>query len=103
MTVDMGWALKASRKSVRFSEKVKAHLLELFLRGEETGHKSEPTDVAAHIRKDKRFTKEDWLSATKVKSYFSRLTSLQRAGKQLQGTINEDTAAEEAESDRYNL
>lgn len=53
--------MKASRKVVCFTEKVKAHLLNLFLEGENTGHKADPSDLATHMRRDKR--KEEWLTA----------------------------------------
>jgi len=104
--VSMGWALKASRKLVRFSEKVKAHLLNLFLEGENTGHKADPSDVAMHMRRGKeKFSKEEWLTAHQVKSYFSRLASLQRAGRLPKRVIaeDEDTSAEEAEGLRFQL
>ena len=38
--ISSGWALKTSRKAIRFTEKVKAHLKQIFMEGEETGRKA---------------------------------------------------------------
>ena len=38
--ISSGWALKTSRKAIRFTEKVEAHLKQIFVEGEETGRKA---------------------------------------------------------------
>lgn len=82
-----GWALKKSKKNVRFSENVKGHLLKLFLEGEETGSKCDPVVVSKNLKSlrgddgAKLFTPTDWLSTQQVASYFSRLTAVARSGK----------------------
>lgn len=109
--VNIGWAIRASRKTSRFSVKVKAHLLQLFYDGEDTGHKADPNDVARHMRRNKTFIKEDWLTPQQIKSYFSRLASLLRAGRLAKPDTevsNEesnvlDVEAEEAAASRYDL
>lgn len=108
--VHMGWAVKSTRKVVRFSDKVKGHLLQLFIEGEDAGHKAHPAEVAMHMKKAKgKFSRQEWLTSQQVKSYFSRLTSLKRAGKlPLSSQSNpdptaDDTAAEEAEAHRREI
>jgi len=87
-----GWALKAVKKSVRFSRKQKEYLDEMFNYGQETGHKRDPNDVATEMRyaKDlsgnRRFEFNEFLSATQISSYFSR-----KAAKLKKGTTEPDT------------
>ena len=63
-----GWALKKVRNAVNFSESVRNYLREVFLLGEETGHKANPGDVATRMKglRDsngkKRFQKKEWLT-----------------------------------------
>ena len=83
----LGWALKATRKSVRFTENIKAYLKEKFLEGEETGRKANPSDVASKIKTlrtatgEKMFANNEWIVANQVARYFSRLSSLYRSGR----------------------
>lgn len=83
-----GWALRQTKCHKRYSAKVKNYLLELFLIGEETGRKVTPTEASRRMRRAQNestggrlFLKEDWLTAHQVSSYFSRLSSLKRAGR----------------------
>ena len=85
VAVKMGWALKKSTGKVRFSKPIKDLLLRTFIDGEKSGIKADPKEVAARIRctrngKKKVFDRSEWLSVQQVKSYFSRLSVLQRKG-----------------------
>ena len=81
-----GWAMKKSKKSIRFSERVRSYLQETFFQGEETGVKANPADIACKMRSqrssngDKLFSKEEWLSTHQVARYFSRLSALNKSG-----------------------
>ena len=85
-TANMGWALKKSKKSVHFTTKVRKILREVFLQGENTGNKATAEDVTARMRSmrtadgTKVFTKDEWLKATQISRYFSRLATLNRSG-----------------------
>lgn len=92
----MGWASKASQKVVQFTEKVKEYLLEAFYQGENTGHKADPSDVAGHMRKDKWFSRDEWLSTQQIKSHFSRVSVLYRAGRLRKHSIQVDSTEEAA-------
>ena len=76
-----GWALKSSRKPVRFNETQKQFLTEKFQIGEETGNKEDPAKVCREMRlkKDmhglKVFSKEECLTIQQIASFFSRLAS----------------------------
>lgn len=86
-TEETGWALKKARKTTRFSERVRNHLLKLFIEGEETGNKWDPSVVASRLKTTraldgtKLFQRSDWLSAQQIRSYFSRLSVIARSGK----------------------
>ncbi|XP_028519078.1 uncharacterized protein LOC114576513 [Exaiptasia diaphana] len=66
--LNRGWALKASKKSSRFSEQQKSFLDEMFFLGQETGHKQDPSTVAQQMRYAKgldgsrRFQLQEFLS-----------------------------------------
>ena len=53
---ETGWALKKAKPGVRFSEPVKEFLKEIFLKGEETGQKADPVEVASKHRSVHRIT-----------------------------------------------
>lgn len=85
---EMGLALKKSKSRGRYSEHLKEYLKKLFLEGEETGRKANPSDVSSAIKslktedgKSKLFERSEWLTAQQVKSYFLRLSVLNRCGK----------------------
>ncbi|CAC5386711.1 unnamed protein product [Mytilus coruscus] len=74
-----GWALKLRRTVKRFTQDQKKYLQEKFDRGEKTGQKFDPEEVSQDMRMvrttsgRKRFSQEEFLSATQIASYFSRL------------------------------
>ena len=80
----MGWALKQSVASVRFNEKVREYLIAEFDAGEKSGRKASPGDVEMEMRNSReenncrRFTREEWLTSTQIKSFFSRLAAARR-------------------------
>ena len=81
----MGWALSKSRAgSIRFSQNVRDYLTEKFDLGEITGLKSNPSDVendmrrARNERNEKRFTRDEWLTAPQIKNFFSRLSAARK-------------------------
>ena len=49
-SLEEGWAMKKSKKSIRFSERVRSCLQETFFQGEETGVKANPADIACKMR-----------------------------------------------------
>ena len=79
-----GWALKSSRKPVRFNETQKQFLTEKFEIGEETGNKEDHAKVCREMRlkKDmhglKVFSTEECLTTQQIASFFSRLASKKR-------------------------
>ena len=99
-STEEGWALKKVRNVSHFSENVRNYLREVFLLGEETGHKANPGDVATRMKglRDgsgkKRFQKKEWLSTVQISRYFSRLSTLHKSGRLL-----DDTAAASAHAD----
>ena len=85
--LQMGWALsKPKTGSVRFSDKIRQYLIYKFDAGEKTGEKANPIQVAADIRTttdnggNRYFTREEWLTPTQIKGFFSRQAKLQRTG-----------------------
>ena len=101
--IPQGWALKTSKRAIRFTEKVKTHLKRIFLEGEETGKKASAADVCSRIRNQrdgsgrKIFAKEEWLSADQIARYFSRLSVLYRSGRLALEQVNPDTTEDEEE------
>jgi len=86
LTAGMGWALKKTKKSVRFITTVRQCLREVFLQGEDNGNKATGQDIAARMRSmrtaegTKVFTKDEWLTSSQISRYFSRLVALNRSG-----------------------
>ena len=79
--------MKKSKKSIRFSERVRSYLQETFFQGEETGVKANPADIACRMRSQRSsngdklfFLKEEWLSTHQVARYFSMLSALNKSG-----------------------
>ena len=99
-SAEEGWALKKVRNVSYFSENVRNCLWEVFLLGEETGHKANPGDVAMRMKGlwdssgKKRFQKKEWLTTVQISRYFSRLSTLHKSGRLL-----DDTAAASAHAD----
>lgn len=83
--VQMGWALAKPRTgSVRFPEKVRNYLIAKFNVGEKTGLKSDPDHVQGEMRHardhsgERLFVRDEWLTATQIKGFFSRLAKIRR-------------------------
>lgn len=108
-----GWALVKSKKRKRFSKAIKEFLLELFMIGEETGRKITPSEASHRMRSlsnqkgERVFSKDEWLTAQQIASYFSRLSTLKKGGQlPSPADINlpeEDIAPVIATLQRYNL
>ena len=96
-----GWALKQTKKSGRLSETQKKYLNEKFSIGQQTGHKVDPLSVARDMRyarnaEGKRsFTRDEFLSAQQIQSYFSR-----QAGKLRHQHAEGDSSDREAAVDQ---
>ena len=80
-----GWALKATKKSTRFQEKVKDFLTEKFNEGVETGRKVDPMQVSTEMRHLTDETgnlvfssQELWKTIRQITSFFARLSARQR-------------------------
>ena len=69
----MGWALKADKVRVVFSDKQKEYMLEKYNQGKITGQKVDPYLASAEMRTSGRFTREEFLSGKQISSHFSRL------------------------------
>ena len=92
-----GWALKSSAsRRCRFTCKQKKYLTEKFQQGEWSGRKSDPASVARSMmfavdpEKKRMFRSEEFLTASQVARFFSRLA----AKKSL---FNDDDLVEEIE------
>ena len=78
-TLPMGWALQKRVSTGKFPEGVKNYLTAIFDLGEATGRKADPMQVSVDMRMardesgERIFTREDWLTKTQIKSFFSRL------------------------------
>ena len=78
-TLQSGWALKSKRVVKRFTTDQSNFLKEMFQKGEMTGHKCDPEEVSVSMRTVKmdgkrRFSQNDFLTATQISSFFSRLS-----------------------------
>ena len=95
---EKGWAMKRAKAGVRFSQEVKEFLNRIFLKGEETGQKANPSEVSSQLRQirnpngEKRFKRSEWLTAQQITSCFSRLSVLHKSGRIVE---NEDDDAED--------
>lgn len=105
----LGWALQKSRRgATRFSAKVKEYLTTKFDVGEKTGNKADPTQVASDMRnaKDENnsrlFRREEWLTKSQVRGFFSRLVAARRRRGNEDIDTN-DAYAEEEEEEREKL
>ena len=80
-----GWALqKPKGGDKRFNDNVREYLTKRFELGELTGRKADPTQVSADIRTiksddgDRLFARDEWLTKTQIKGFFSRLAAAKR-------------------------
>ena len=75
--MEMGWGLKTTKKTERFSRKQTTYLLRQFQCGEETGNKVDANDVAKNMRREKDldgkrvFSMDEYLTARQISSFFS--------------------------------
>lgn len=98
-----GWALRSTKKSSRFNFKQKNYLNEKFKIGEQTGHKTDPEDVARDMRHAKEedgsriFTPAEFLSPQQIKSYFSRAAAKLRQSESCDDADECDVQAVEEE------
>ena len=82
--LEMGWALKQPSACARFSENVKEYLTAKFILGEKTGLKADPSQVAKDMRNarglnnERRFSREEWLTKSQIKGFFSRFAASRR-------------------------
>ena len=73
-----GRALKGTKKATRFKENQRPHLDNRFQIGQESGHKADPEKVSPDMRYarrdngERRFNVEEFLTAQRIQSYFSR-------------------------------
>lgn len=72
--LEMGWALKDRKEVKRFTQAQKQYLVEKFDEGIRDSKKYDPREVAKLMRRNPQFpTKEDWLTAAQIQSFWSRL------------------------------
>jgi Arf-GAP/Rho-GAP domain/ANK repeat/PH domain-containing protein 3 len=96
----MGWALKNSSSSRRFTKAQKKYLTDLFVLGEQTGRKADPEQVSKAMRKTRDangsflFDANSYLTSKQIASFFSRLS----AKKSLPATCSSTADDEEEES-----
>ena len=78
LVVNMGWALKHTSTSRRLNKKQKEYLINLFLLGEQTGQKADPSEVSQSMRKARNkdgsllFLSEEYLTSQQITGFFSR-------------------------------
>lgn len=78
LVVNMGWALKHTSTSRRLNKKQKEYLIDLFLLGEQTGQKADPSEVSQTMRKARNkdgsllFLSEEYLTSQQITGFFSR-------------------------------
>ena len=92
-----GWALHKSKGGCkRFPKAVKDYLIAKYDLGEKTGNKCDPQKAAEDMRHaklqndDRRFSREDWLNKSQIRSFFSRITAARRKQSQLDTQISID-------------
>ena len=83
--------------------------------GEKPGLKADPNQVSPDIRNardeenNRRFFREEWLTKSQIKSYFSRIASARRKGQETEEVDNqteivyEDIIQEEEEDSRQQV
>ena len=98
-----GWALQKPRGgNKRFSDNVRSYLTARFDAGV-TGRKADPGQVANDMRKARnndgarKFSREEWLTNTQIKSFFSRLSAARRKQRTNLDDSDEELLEEEHE------
>ena len=66
---EKGWALPV-RKTFRFAEKQKKLLMEIFMKGEDSGQKISPNQVHQDLRK--KLTPSEYVASQQIRALFSR-------------------------------
>lgn len=101
-TLKKGWGFREKKESRRFSQEQVRYLTEKFNIGETSGIKCDPEEVSKEMRsiKDENgkrvFKSSDFLSASQVTSYFSRLSLKKRQSSNASYSENDLTAEEQA-------
>ena len=94
-----GWALKSTKRGTRMGEKARSFLIEKFTEGVSGGPKADANEVAKEMKvlrgKDDAlvFQPDEWRTAKKITSFFSRLAALQcrsKAGNDGHGELDEE-------------
>ena len=105
-----GWALKGTKKVIRFNENQRQYLNDKFQIGQESGHKADAEKVSQDMRYtrgdkgQRRFKVDEFLTAQQIQGYFSRSSAKLRHAKAPQPVDDTSTnetdvqAAQEAES-----
>ncbi len=100
-----GWALQKPRGGgTRFSENVKGYLQSRFDTGELTGRKADQNQVSKEMRAarnldgTRKFSREEWLTKTQIRSFFLRLAAMKRKRQ----TEGEEAALEVDDADAEN-
>ncbi len=94
-----GWALKQMKKPYRFNEKQNSYLVAKFNVGQDTGRKMDPEVVAREMRREKDangvrlFAMSEFLTASQISSFFSRLAAKIRKQTLGQAVDEEDISA----------
>ena len=95
----MGWALHHPKSGGRsFPKKVKEYLTAKYDLGEATGNKCNPQQVADDMRSSKlengerRFSRDEWLTKSQIRGFFSRLTALRRKQTYARETTHDEDA-----------
>jgi len=97
----MGWALKTTAGKKRFTETQKNYLMDIFTKGEVTGHKADPAEVSRSMRKAKNpdgtrmFDKSQFLTPQQISSFFSRKAKRKVVSSCEQDGMNEDESGNE--------
>lgn len=101
--MSQGWALHVTASSARFPAKVREYLISKFDEGEKTGHKADPAEVEADMRRRRHndgqriFAREEWLKSNQIKGFFSRLAASRRKQQ-----LGQDLSVEEVSEEEVN-
>ena len=107
-----GWVLRSSKKGNRFSDTQKRYLEDMFMIGQETGHKQDPAVVAHDMRFARNnegarlFSVQEFSTTRQIQSFFSRRSAKLRRQGQSTGemeTNDDDIAAAEEEQAHENI
>lgn len=83
-TLKMGWALQKKKERQEKSDDVNIFLNDLFNQGQKTGNKIDPKSASEKMKKErksdgtKRFGRDEWLTTSQIRSWFSRRASTEK-------------------------